>query len=83
MFLWITLPESVSAFEVFDAAIKEKVAFVPGGPFFVDGTGANTMRLNFSNSDEERIDVGMRRLAACLDKVLARQTSGGAACASG
>ncbi|MDQ7833228.1 MAG: PLP-dependent aminotransferase family protein [Desulfovibrionaceae bacterium] len=82
MFLWITLPESVSAFDVFDAAIKEKVAFVPGGPFFVDGTGANTMRLNFSNSDEERIDVGMRRLAACLDRVLARQASGRAACTS-
>ncbi|NDY55409.1 PLP-dependent aminotransferase family protein [Desulfovibrio sulfodismutans] len=79
MFLWITLPDGVSAYDVFDAAIKEKVAFVPGGPFFVDGTGANTMRLNFSNSDEERIDVGMRRLAACLDKVLSRPSSCGAA----
>jgi len=72
MFLWVTLPPGVSAYKVFDAAIAEKVAFVPGGPFFVDGTGENTMRLNFSNSDEERIDTGMRRLAACLDKVLSR-----------
>ncbi len=71
MFLWITLPEGVSAFDVFDAAIGEKVAFVPGGPFFTDGGGQNTMRLNFSNSDEERIDTGMRRLARCLEKVLA------------
>lgn len=75
MFLWVTLPEGISAYDVFDAAIREKVAFVPGGPFFATGGGENTMRLNFSNSDEERIDAGMRRLAACLEKVLAGRGS--------
>jgi len=34
--------------EVLREARKEKVAFVPEAPFYADGPGANTMRLNFS-----------------------------------
>ncbi|HML27168.1 MAG TPA: PLP-dependent aminotransferase family protein, partial [Methanomethylovorans sp.] len=32
MFLWVTLPEGVSSLELFDLAIEENVAFVPGDP---------------------------------------------------
>ena len=39
LFLWIRLPEGVDSIEVFDDAIKEKVAFVPGSAFFVDDSG--------------------------------------------
>jgi len=66
MFLWATLPETVSSMELFDVAIKEKVAFVPGRPFYVDGSGENTLRLNFSNSDEARIEEGIKRLGASI-----------------
>lgn len=66
MFLWATLPEGVSSMELFDAAIREKVAFVPGRPFFVDGTGENTLRLNFSNADGPRIEEGIKRLAQSM-----------------
>ena len=51
MFLWLTLPSSVSAMALFDRAIREKVAFVPGAP----STCAriqNTLRLSFSCVDE-------------------------------
>lgn len=70
MFLWLTLPEGCSAMDLFDMAIKEKVAFVPGRPFYVDGSGENTLRLNFSNSSEERIKEGIKRLGACLQGFL-------------
>ncbi len=71
MFLWVTLPERLSALELFEHAVKENVAFVPGTPFFVDGGGANHMRLNFSNADGERIEEGIKRLGRIIKKVLA------------
>lgn len=70
MFLWGMLPEGVSSEEVFAKAVGCKVAFVPGLPFYVDGTD-NAFRLNFSNSTPERIEEGVRRLGRCLKEVLA------------
>ncbi len=71
MFCWATLPEGASAMDLFEAAIPQKVAFVPGRAFYTDGTGGNTMRLNFSNSDPERIEDGMARLGRCVKDYLA------------
>ncbi len=70
MFLWLTLPENISSEELFDLAIKEKVAFVPGTPFFVNGKGQNTMRFNFSNVNEATIEEGVKRLARIIDKLI-------------
>ncbi|MDD1749575.1 MAG: PLP-dependent aminotransferase family protein [Methanothrix sp.] len=66
MFLWVTLPESMSSLDLFNRAIKEKVAFVPGQAFYADGGGSNTMRLNFSNSDNDRIVEGITRLGKVI-----------------
>ncbi|MHC4489045.1 MAG: PLP-dependent aminotransferase family protein, partial [Planctomycetota bacterium] len=49
---------------------EENVAFVPGNAFYVDGGGNNTLRLNFSNSDEERIEEGIKLLAKVIKKLL-------------
>jgi 2-aminoadipate transaminase len=70
MFLWVTLPHGCSSLELFNRAVAEKVAFVPGQAFFADGGGENTLRLNFSNSDEARIEEGMRRLARVMRSML-------------
>ena len=71
MFLWVTLPERVSSLDLFELAVKENVAFVPGNPFYTDdGSRNNTLRLNFSNSDEEQIEEGIKRLARCLKRLL-------------
>lgn len=71
MFCWAALPEGSSAMDLFELAIKQKVAFVPGRAFYTDGTGGHTMRLNFSNSDPERIEEGMARLGRCVKDYLA------------
>jgi 2-aminoadipate transaminase len=71
MFLWVTLPGQLSAMALFKRAIEEKVAFVPGTPFFVDGGGKHNMRLNFSNADEGTIEEGMRRLGRIIKKLWA------------
>ncbi|MDP3066382.1 MAG: PLP-dependent aminotransferase family protein [Methanobacteriaceae archaeon] len=70
MFLWVTLPEGLSALELFDIALKEKVAFVPGEAFYTENPEKNTLRLNFSNSNEERIEEGMKRLGNAINKMM-------------
>ncbi|MGZ7095131.1 MAG: aminotransferase-like domain-containing protein [Methanobacterium sp.] len=70
MFLWVTLPEELSSMDLFELAIKENVAFVPGKAFFTDGSGDNTLRLNFSNSDEEKIKEGIKRLGKSIYKLI-------------
>ena len=66
MFIWLTLPEGISSLEVFEKALARGVAVLPGTPFYTDGGGGNTIRLNFSNSTEEKIKTGMERFAAVL-----------------
>ncbi len=70
MFVWITMPENFSALKFFDVAIKQKVAFVPGTPFFVDGSGANTMRLNYSGASPETIREGIARLGKLMEEFM-------------
>ncbi len=67
MFIWVTLPPSMNSGELLARALDEaKVAFVPGEAVFADGTGTNTMRLSFSNSDEVTIRDGISRLGQVL-----------------
>ncbi len=69
MFLWVTLPEGLSSMALFEIAIRDKVAFVPGNPFYVRPQETNTLRLNYSCVDEATIGVGIRRLAAAIDEL--------------
>lgn len=69
MFLWVTLPEGMSAMDLFELALKEKVAFVPGETFYTEKPETNTMRLNFSNCCEEEIIGGMKRLGTAIRKM--------------
>ncbi|UCE46722.1 MAG: PLP-dependent aminotransferase family protein, partial [Phycisphaerales bacterium] len=70
MFLWVTLPQGVSSLRLFDLAGGENVAFVPGSAFYVDEGGKNALRLNFSNSDGDEIEEGIKRLAEVIKKLL-------------
>jgi len=66
LFVWVTLPEGMDAEKLIEAAVAEGVAYIPGGPFFVDGTGANTMRLTFAKEDIPTIQEGVKRLARAV-----------------
>jgi 2-aminoadipate transaminase len=66
LFLWGTLPEALNAADVLKMAIEQKVAFVPGSPFYPTGGGHNTMRLNFSNATPEKIREGIARMGRVL-----------------
>ncbi|KAA0012330.1 MAG: PLP-dependent aminotransferase family protein [Thermoplasmata archaeon] len=70
MFLWAELPKHISTIEMFKDAINEKVAYVHGKAFHVDGSGENTMRLNFTNPADELVEEGIRRLASVIKRRL-------------
>jgi 2-aminoadipate transaminase len=74
MFLWITLPEGLPAMQVFNEAIRQKVAFVPGDPFYVDRKNVNTLRLNYSSVDAETITIGIERLGNVLKSMTGRSS---------
>ena len=63
LFLWGMLPKGMNTTEIFKLAVKRNVAFVPGGSFFALGGGENTMRLNFSYSNPDQIQMGIERIA--------------------
>jgi len=70
MFAWVTLPEGIDTEIMFLDALKQKVAYVHGKAFQVDGGGERSMRLNFSYSTNEQIEEGMKRLGAVIDEKL-------------
>jgi 2-aminoadipate transaminase len=69
LFVWAELPDGISADDVFADALREKVAFVPGSPFFAEAPRHEFMRLNYSNRPPELIDEGIARLG----RVIARR----------
>lgn len=59
LFIWLELPENKDSRELLRRALKEKVAFIPGGSFYPSGAKNNELRLNFSNMSLEEIRKGM------------------------
>lgn len=66
MFMWVELPKGMSSYKLFNIAIKENVAFVPGNPFYTEEKDVNTLRLNYTNSDDSMIEEGIKRLGAAI-----------------
>ena len=66
LFLFLNLPEHMDAEQLFVKAIEEKVAFVIGSAFHCDGSGKNTMRLNFSHASKQMNLEGVKRLAKVI-----------------
>ena len=66
LFLFLTLPEEIDTVALYDKALSAGVAYVAGSFFHTDGKGRNTMRLNFSFLDKERMEAGIKILASIL-----------------
>jgi 2-aminoadipate transaminase len=63
LFTFLTLADGIDTTTKVAEAVAGGVAFIPGAPFFVDGSGSNTMRLTFAKENDERIREGVGRLA--------------------
>jgi 2-aminoadipate transaminase len=70
LFLWVTVPDQISTFDMFKDAVAQRVAYVPGENFYSCGGGANTMRLNFSSSTPDQINEGIGRLGKVIKSKL-------------
>lgn len=70
LFLWLTLPRNLDSTEMLPKTIEENVAYVPGEFFHPDGSGKNTIRLNFSFCCPEKINEGIARLGKAFKKKL-------------
>lgn len=67
LFAWVTLPAHIDARALLAQAIERGVAFVAGDAFYPDGSGRNTMRLNFSYPSDEDIVQGIRILGELVN----------------
>ncbi|MFP4136132.1 MAG: PLP-dependent aminotransferase family protein [Candidatus Acetothermia bacterium] len=70
LFTWVTLPEGTDSQELFERALEENVAFVPGHNFYVDSGGRNTMRLSYSLLTTAKIKEGINRLGRVISREL-------------
>ncbi len=70
MFFWVEVSPQVHTEQLLKMAIKEGVAFVPGTPFFAETPLTNTLRLNYTHTDEETMREGMNRFAKAMNQYL-------------
>lgn len=74
LFLWVTLAEGMDAQKLFNTAIRENVAFVPGNSFYAPNgdseEGRRHLRLNFSAAEPDQIREGIRRLSIAVRRQL-------------
>jgi len=72
MFIWVTLPEGIDTNVLLQQAIEEKVAFVPGEPFYANAPAPrNTLRLSFVTVPEDKIRTGVATLGRLIKAQLA------------
>lgn len=76
LFIWAELPEYIDAAATLNEALAQNVAYIQGNEFYADGGGRNTLRLNFSNSDNERIQKGVKVLSELFSKKIKEHNHG-------
>jgi 2-aminoadipate transaminase len=68
-FLWVTLENGVSTADLFEVALAEGVAFIPGTAFSPTGRFTDALRLCFASTKPDRIHEGITRLRRAVNKL--------------
>jgi 2-aminoadipate transaminase len=66
MFIWVTLPKHIDSMQLLDEAVGQRVAFVPGAPFYGNTPEKHTLRLSFVTVPPARIREGIERLGKLI-----------------
>lgn len=66
MFLWLRLPEGMSALQLLPRAVERNVAFVPGAAFYADQPDDRALRLSFVTASQGQIRTAIAALAAAI-----------------
>lgn len=75
MYLWCRLPGNMRARTLLHEAAYERVTFVCGELFHVDGGGHYSIRLSFASPEDKHITEGIRRIGVAIKRLIARRTS--------
>lgn len=67
LFAFVTMNDPIDTASYIERAVANGVVFIPGAPFFVDGSGRNTMRLTFAKEGDVRIVAGIAKLARVFE----------------
>jgi len=68
MFLWAEGPKNCDMETIYQKSVQRQVAFVPGKYFYATaGAGIETMRLNYTMTDEETIDLAVKTLSEVIE----------------
>ena len=70
LFLWVTVPEGVSARKVFDKCIEQKVAAVIGDAFYPNDKTDRSLRVNYSCMPDDKIVEGVKRMARAIKECM-------------
>lgn len=70
MFLWVTVPEGIDTEKMFEKAKENKVAYVPGKPFYAREPERNTMRVNYTYLSDDNVELGIQRIAKTLKEYI-------------
>ncbi|MBO8165046.1 MAG: PLP-dependent aminotransferase family protein [Brevibacillus sp.] len=71
-FLWLTMPDRISADELLIAARQRQIDFLPGSVCYPGEPEANHLRICFSNAEEAKLDEGISRLCDLIDESMER-----------
>jgi DNA-binding transcriptional MocR family regulator len=70
MFVWVRLPEGMDGKALLEQALaEERVAFVPGEPFFAEIPASNAIRLSYSLPTDAQIEDGIARLGRLITRM--------------
>lgn len=72
LFAWIELPEGISARGVLVRSLEKKIAFVPGGSFYPNENKESTLRVNYSNMPEDKIEKGLKTLDGVVEEYISQ-----------
>jgi 2-aminoadipate transaminase len=71
LFIFAWMPKGIDTKEMIQSCIqKYGVAYIPGQSFFADGSGSNTMRLNFTYPSMDEIEQGIKNLGEAINQRL-------------
>ena len=66
MFLWVTLPQKLTAVALANEAIKHDIAIAAGDPFYEEERNVSTLRLNYTNCDLKQLIKVLKYLVKLL-----------------
>lgn len=69
-YIWVTMPETMNASDVFAASIKKGAAFVIGNAFDPEEKKNNCFRLAFSFTPEDKIEKGIKIIGEAIKNLL-------------